>query len=232
MSNFTIVVNRREIPATFRMYACHMTTRIKGIQTKDFYGEFLRDTILTAKELVSYVDTYHSYKEEWRPKKLNWTRYVGLTTALRENLLLAAWYGEFFYDKGKGKDPYTEIYLEELINTGINYSRFKFSDKYNSLYPLTKFYKKLTIDYDEERYYPLYEKDYVTMQDIEKALEGTGVTYEDIKDDIDLHSVLCPYKDYYIWGSKKILNWLREVDHSILFTININKVLSEEHNLF
>ena len=216
------------------MYICHCTTKLKQLQTQDAYSEFFRDYKLSTKAAPLFMRTYISYE---KGKVLNHNRLAyncERTTcieSIKSSLLLAAWYADYFYNHSyEKKGP---VYLCDLMDSGINYSKLNFSDAYLSLYPLTKFYKYLALDIDEDRYESvLYEKDYVSKENIESALlkMDTDVIYDDIKDDINLHSILCPYKDYYIWGSIPLLRWLLEEDHSVMNNINLNKILSVEHN--
>jgi len=201
--------------------------------TRDEYSLYLRDYEIHYPEVPDYIATYASFNGRETKKSIVYDSVMRsrLFTPLR-SILLASWYGEYFrteYVRYKCK-----IYVEDLIDAGINYSKLEdLSEAYLSLYPLTKFYKRLTLDYDETRYFtPFYEKEFVTVDNIREALSemNTDVTYEDIKEDLDLHSVICPYKDYYIWGSKYLWRWFLDVDHSTLFRMNINKVLSVEHN--
>jgi len=233
MKDFTIFINKREIKVPYRIYLCHCTTELKTLMPNDEYSLYLRDYNLHYTKLVDYIATYVSFNNRETKKSIVYDSIMRskLFTPLH-SLLLASWYGEYFrtqYVRYKGK-----IYLDDIVDAGVNYSKLEtLSKAYLSLYPLTKFYKRLTLDYDETRYFtPFYEKEFVTVDNIRETLSemDTKVTYEDIKEDLDLHSILCPYKDYYIWGSKPLWKWFLNVDHSTLFRININKVLSVEHN--
>lgn len=233
MKDFTIFINEREISVPYRVYLCHCTAELKTLKTQNEYSLFLRDFELHYSNVVNYIVAYLRFsKRESKPGTIyDSIMRSRLFTPLRTSLLLLSWYGEYFRDyltRRKGC-----IYIEDIIDAGINYSRLEFSDAYLSLYPLTKFYKRLTIDYDETRYYSsFYEKDFVTVKNIKEVLVemGTNISYEDIKEDIDKHSILCPYKNYYIWGSRPLWLWFLNVDHSTLFRMNINKILSVEHN--
>lgn len=228
---YTIYINRRKIPATYRMFLCHNTMQFSGIQSQDVYSVFLRDYIFPNIDMYPYMTTIASYLPNTtiRNNIKDCIEVSGLRYKLRRSVLLSAWYATYFPRHDSSRKGV--ISINELIDTGINYSRLNLGKEYLSLYPLTKFYKQLTLDVDLDRYgSPVYEKDYVTVEDINKALENKDFSFEDIKEDIEHHCVLCPYKDYYIWGSNIVYNWFLEIDHSELFRININKILSVEHN--
>ena len=227
----TIYINKRGISATYKMFLCHNTMQFNGIQSQDIYSMFLRDYIFPNLEMYPYMNTIASYlpRGKTRNNIKDCIEVSGLRYKLRRSILLSAWYATYFpnYDSTT-KGP---ISINDLIDTGINYSMLNLSDKYLSLYPLTKFYKQLILDVDLDRYgSPIHEKDYVTIEDINKVLKDKDVSYEDIKEDIEHHCVLSPYKDYYIWGSKILYEWFLEIDHSEMFRINLNKILSVEHN--
>jgi hypothetical protein len=222
--DYTIFINKRPIKVTLQMLMCHCTGNIKGLLPKDEYSIFLRDTLVPPDTLVSVIETFLSYteEEEYVYVSKNNIVYSYLIPYLRKSLLLSCWYGSNL------RHIKRVISINELVTAGVNYSRLQFSEAYLSLQPLTRFYKKLTIDYDIERYMPLYEKDYVTINNIEDVLKSldTDVSYLDIKEDIEKHCILNPYKDYYIWGSKPLYEWFLNVDYIDYNIINLNKLLS------
>lgn len=229
--DYTIYINTRSIKASYKMFLCHNTMQFNGIQTEDVYSEFMREYIIPSQDLCPYMTTIASYDSTriLQRKLAECIEIGGIKPFLRRSILLSAWYASYFYNHDSLKKG--PISINELIDSGINYSRLNLSSAYESLYPLTNFYKKLTIDIDMNRYYsPIYEKDYVTVEDIKKLIEPKGINFEDIKEDIEHHGILNPYKGNYIWGSKPIYNWLLDVDHSDLYRINLNKILSVEHN--
>lgn len=225
--DYTIFINRRPIKVDFQMLMCHCTGQLKGLLTKDKYSLFLRDSELPKETLISYLKTFLSYisEEEYPQVSKDSLIYSNLITYLRKSLLLSCWYVTYYNNVNTRK---RSIPINELVAAGVNYPQLNFSEAYCSLQPLTIFYKRLTIDYDIERYMPLYEKDYVTIDNIRDVLKGldTDVTYEDIKTDIEKHCILNPYEDHYIWGSKPLYEWFLNVDYFDYNIINLNKILS------
>lgn len=231
--DYTIFINKRPVKVDFKTLICHCTGEFKRFATKDEYSIFLRDYKLKTETLFPFITTVVSYvtNEEYPDVSKTRLQDSNLKNILYDSILLATWYGVYF---NTDKSTRRIISLSKLIDAGINYPKTSFSEAYLSLYPLTKFYKLLSIDYDTERYMPLYEKDYVTIDNIRDVLKNleTDVTYEDIKDDIDKHCILTWYKDSYIWGSKIIHDWMLNVDPVVFKTINLNKIFSIEQTLF
>lgn len=231
--DYTIFINRRPVKVDFKTLVCHATGEFKRLATKDEYSIFLRDYKLDTRTVMPFLTTLVSYvtKEEYPDVSNTRLMQSGLIVKLKESILLTAWYGMYY---NTDKSSKRKIPLSKLIDAGINYPKTSFSPEYLSLYPLTNFYKLLSIDYDIERYMPLYEKDYVTIDNIRTVLKNldTEVTYEDIKNDIDKHCILSWYEDRYIWGSSVIYNWMLNVDPITLKIINLNKVFAIEQTLF
>ena len=225
--DYTIFINKRPIQVDLLTLMCHCSGEFSGLQPKDEYSIFLRDFRLPVGTIEPYLRTYLSYtsEEEYPRVSIDDISNSSVLKYMRFSILLTSWYGTYFNNVVTTK---RNIPISQLVAAGVNYPQLKLSKEYLSLQPLTQFYKRLTIDLDMDRYIPLYEKDYVTVTDINNTLKGleSNVTYEDIKDDIEKHCILNPYEGNYIWGSKPLYNWLLNVDYIDLKVIDITKKIS------
>lgn len=220
---YEIYINKRPYLVPYTVMLCHATGEFKTLQSYDVYSKFLRDYRIPKENMLNVINTIQDYYgiTSFIVSK-DWVTRQPLTTA-KNSLLFLGWLADFTVDYRAW------LSITDVINKHLNYSQLTFSKEYKSINPINMFYKHLTLSIDlKSKDRTVYIKEKVYPSDIEHTLNKLGYTninYKDIEKDIHHHCVLTKYKDYYIWGSEVILNWLVNTSSHTLYVYNISKDL-------
>lgn len=213
---YDIYINKRKFTVPYYVMLCHATGKFKTLQHKDVYSKFLNNYIINREDFIDVCNTIFSYYEMDFYMRKMWAKKEPCVSA-RRSLIFLGWMLDFQVN-------YREcLTITDVINKHMSYSSLTFSREFNSIKHLNILYKHLASN-------PKNGKDRIKIypKHIDYSLQCLGycdVKANNILDDLHHHGVLVKYKDYFIWGSTVIQQWLLDTNITTLNMYNLNKDL-------
>lgn len=223
---YSIFINKKEYKVSYLIFICHCAEQLKTLQTLDEYALIgSKVSFNKTSDILNYLNTLHSFNNGSVKFSSKAIKVLKEPTFKSSIIFLALFYREFksileSFEIKKQSILFSDIKLKyKILNKVINYPSITTSDSYNKLQPWLNFYWKLSI---------VNKDNLITIDSINKVIKKIDpfISFKDIEKDLNNHLVIIQYKDYYIWSSDSIHEWLTTEDRSVLQSCIYNKRLS------
>jgi len=236
---YKIYINKKPIEVSYFVLLCHCTGEFKYLASKEEYIIFFHNYTFSSREAISeYITNLNSYIDVLGQGKGLSRKYVkrgfllkAAYRTLNNTLINRIFCKMSLFSVSQLLYEYTlyKYHMEQKdtlypyldsINKYINYPPNIFSEKYASLTPHLCFYKRLALSSKPNLIKA------VTVRQILKEI-NTTVKLKDIKEDLEKHMLIMPYKTQYIWLAKDVYDWLVNLDYFIFKIYNLDKAFSQ-----